>query len=113
VVGAVWIVVAQIGTGLPIATAIVVIGYGSMGLASLRRKHLPRSHRLSSGIVSLTNLLAYVGLTGLAIAAQWDLALRSPVGHPSLLMAADHALAILLLLHLTWRTAAGSIFESP
>jgi len=111
--GVAWVALAQIGAGLPMATAVAVIGCGTMGLVGQRRRQHPRSHCMPAGIVSLINLLVYIALTGLTIAAQWDLALRSPAGHPGPLMAVDHALAMLLLLRLTWRTASGPIGDSP
>ena len=110
--GVAWIALAQIPEGLPMATAVAVIGSGAMELVNRRRCRLPDGYGPPGGIVLLVNLLVYVALAGLTIAAQWDLALRSPAGRLGPLMVMDHALAMGLLLHLTWRTTNCLTVES-
>jgi len=102
--GVAWIGLAQMGEGLPLATAVVVIGCGAVEIAGRPGRRYFQGVRWQAGMVPLANLLVYVGLAGLTIAAQWDLALRSPAGRVGLLLAVDHALALFLLARLTWRT---------
>ena len=93
------------------ATAIVVIGYGATELSGRRGIHHSRSDHPLAGVLPLVNLLVYVALAGLAIASQWDLALRSAAGRLGPLLVLDHALAIGLLVALTWRIASRVIAD--
>jgi hypothetical protein len=106
-IGMLWIGVAQFMSGWPIATAVAVIGYGALEhrMRTRTRRRSPHGYRTPDGMVCLLNLLVYVALIGLAIAAQWDLALRSPAGQLGPLIAMDHLLAMLCMFCLIRQTA--------
>ena len=107
-IGMLWIGVAQFMSGWPIATAVAVVGYGALGHRMHTRsgRRSPHGYRTLDGMACMLNLLVYVALIGLAIGAQWDLALRSPAGQLGPLMAIDHLLAMLCMFCLVRQSAS-------
>jgi hypothetical protein len=87
-VGLAVVVVAQLIAGVPIAAAIVLIGWGAL-------------LSIASGPMALLNLPVYGCLGSFAIASQTHAALG---GRLSLLLLVDHALAMVLLVGLTIHT---------
>ena len=94
-VGLAVVVLAQWKAGVPLAAAIVLIGWGAL-LSILSRQR--------SGMLGLLNLPVYVSLGSFAIASQTNGALRSDDGQVSLLLLVDHTLAIVLIVGLTLHT---------
>jgi hypothetical protein len=97
-VGLAVVAVAQWQAGVPIAAAIVLIGWGALlSIASGPR----------SGSLGLLNLPVYGCLGSFAIASQTHAALNSDVGQLSLLLLVDHTLAMVLIVGLTIHTVRG------
>lgn len=94
-VGLAIVVLAQWQAGVPIAAAIVLIGWGAL-LSIASRPH--------SGVLALLNLPVYGILGSLAIASQTHAALESEAGQVPLPLLMDHAMAIVLLAGLTLHT---------
>jgi hypothetical protein len=103
VVGLAVVVVAQFEAGVPIAAAIVLVGWGALDNIASR----PRS-----GGLALLNLPVYGCLGSFAIASQTHAALGSNVDRLSLLLMVDHALAIVLLVGLTIHTVQRALQAS-
>ena len=89
------IAIAQLSAGVPIAAAIVIIGWGTF-LSVACRPH--------GSLLGLFNLPVYVCLGSLAIASQSHAAIDQGPGQVSLMLLVDHALAIVLLVGLTIHT---------
>jgi hypothetical protein len=94
-VGLAVVVAAQFKAGVPIAAAIVLIGWGTL---------ISIASRPRSGGLALLNLPVYGCLGSFAIASQTHVALGSDVGRLSLLLPVDHALAMVMLVGLTIHT---------
>ena len=94
-VGLAVVAVAQWQAGVPIAAAIVLIGWGAL---------LSIASGLRSGSLGLLNLPVYGCLGSFAIASQTHAALNSDVGQLSLLLLVDHTLAMVLIVGLTIHT---------
>jgi len=94
-VGLAIVALAQLAAGVPIAAAIVIIGWGTF-LSTASRPH--------GNLLGLLNLPVYVCLGSLAIASQADAAIDQGAGQVSLILLVDHALAIVLLVGLTIHT---------
>ncbi len=94
-VGLIIVAAAQWQTGVPIAAAIVLIGWGALlSIASGPR----------TGSLGLLNLPVYGCLGSFAIASQTHAALNGDVGQLSLLLLVDHTLAMVLIVGLTIHT---------
>ena len=102
-IGLAVVITAQLRAGVPIAAAIVIIGWGaSLSIESRER----------CGSLSLLNLPVYGCLGIFAIASQTHTALGGEVGKISLLLLVDHALALVLLVGLTLHTASRLLQKS-
>jgi len=98
--GLVIVLAAQIFPAIPIASAMMLIGWGAtliLGSGSLR-----------SQLLLVINLLIYATLICFAISAQSHAALNGPSRRIDLLLWADHGAALLLLL-LTIKWVMGRI----
>ena len=92
--GLLMIFAAQFWAGLPVVTAIALVGRGA--IQSLRSR--PRTGRQDSLLV--INLSVYGSLICLAIVAQSNIVLQTSSAQVSLGMLLDHAVAIVLLVGL-------------
>lgn len=102
-VGVSWVLLAQIFQSLPVASAIAMVGYGAtmvVATGTLRSLALP-------------NCFVYGLLGSLAIAAQWEAAIKSAAGRVGPALAADHVAAAALLMLLAWHTARIAFREPP
>ena len=95
-VGLIIVAVAQWKAGAPVATAIALIAGGVL---------LTTLARTDGNLLSLLNLGVYGLLVGFTIASQTHAALHGETYRVSLLLLADHVIAIVLLVGLTMRTA--------
>gem|GEM_PF-6235133 len=95
-VGLIIVAVAPWKADVPVATAIALIA-GGVVLTTLARTN--------GDLLSLLNLGVYGLLVGFTIASQTHAALHGETYRVSLLLLADHVIAIVLLVGLTMRTA--------
>ncbi len=83
------VLVAQLCTVVPIATAMMLVGCGATQILATGSR---RSQRLTA-----VNLMVYAALVCFAIAAQTHTAISGPASRVGLLLWLDHSVAVLLL----------------
>ena len=92
---------AQMVEGIPVATSMSLVAWGAVRLA------MARPH---GGKLAVVNLAIYVLLVGFAIASQLH-SVQHSEKRMSLLMLADHALAIVLLIGLAVDTLSRTVAQ--